>query len=289
MIREIESQHALQIELVSHDRIYFRLTGGFGNQLFGLSEAFSLYKMTKQHVLIDVGSIEHTKNHLPEWLEWSKSQNWFSIIKVPKNISGELKLLNLGERSKPLLQGKRLFTGWEFSLRKVELSGLFIRSIFPFDVQDRTSIPLALHYRAGDYAHADGIGILKHDYYSRALRQFDPSIRVKVFSDDQYAARILISNLGIGHRSEISSEKSAVRVLFGLAKAENLVASNSTLSWWANYFSGAVLSIAPKPFYLQDWKFDSKAKFQETKYLTRFASRKDKIYTRIKWIAHSYL
>jgi hypothetical protein len=112
---------------------------------------------------------------------------------------------------------------------------------------------------------------------------------VKVFSDDQYAARILISNLGIGHRSEISSEKSAVRVLFGLAKAENLVASNSTLSWWANYFSGAVLSIAPKPFYLQDWKFDSKAKFQETKYLTRFASRKDKIYTRIKWIAHSYL
>jgi hypothetical protein len=289
VIREIRSQQALERELVQNEQIYFRLTGGLGNQLFGLSEAFNLHKLMKQHVLIDVGSIEHSRNYVPEWLEWSKSQNWFSIIKIHEYISREFELVNLGERNEKLMRGHRLFTGWEFSLRRVELSGLFLRSEFPFIVKVRTTVPVALHYRAGDYAHTDGIGILKHDYYSRALRKLDSSVKVKVFSDDKVAAKFLVTNLGIGHRSEISNQKSAIEVLFGLATAEILIASNSTLSWWSNYFSDAGTKIAPKPFYLQDWNFDSKAKFDETKYLTRFANPKELIFTRVKWFIRSFL
>ena len=289
MIREVRSKEAFENELVLNEQIYFRLTGGLGNQLFGLSEAFNLHKIIKQHILIDVGSIDHSENHEPEWLEWSKSQDWFSTIRIQKNISQDFQLINLGSLSKPPILEHRLFTGWKFSLQKVEHSGLFLRSKFPFEVMCEKSFPLALHYRAGDYAHSDGIGILNPEYYVRALRQFDSSIRVMVFSNDIDAAKTLISNLGIGHRSKISDEKSAIRVLFGLATAENLIASNSTLSWWANFFSGATKTIAPKPFYLQEWKFDSKAKFESTKYLTRFASRKDLITTRFKWLIRSFL
>jgi len=289
VIEVVKSRQALDKELANNDKIYFRITGGLGNQLFGLSEAFNLFKRFKKHVLIDVGSIEHSRNHEPEWLEWSRSQNWFSVIKIQEDISRDFKLLNLGSQKQYSISEHSLFTGWKFSLSNVELSGLFFRSKFPFKQSMGTSIPLALHYRAGDYVHADGIGVLKHDYYSRALAKIDSSINVTVFSDDMDAAKPLINSLGIGNRSEISSQDSAIEVLFALATAENLITSNSTLSWWANYFSNAATRIAPKPFYLQDWRFDSAAKFKETEYLSRFATRREKIFTRCKWFIRSAL
>lgn len=289
MIREVKSKQELDSEIANNDKIYFRLTGGLGNQLFGLSEAFNLFKTLKQHVLIDVGSIQHSKNSVPEWLEWSRNQNWFSIIKIQENISRNFDLVNLGEEGQSLATEHRLFTGWKFSLRNVELSGLFHRSNFPFKSSVGTSIPIALHYRAGDYIHADGIGVLKHEYYSRALAKLESSNKVVVFSDDRAAAESLISSLGIVNRSEISKQESAIEVLFALATAESLIASNSTLSWWANYFSNSAKKIAPKPFYLQDWRFDSAARFQETEYLLRFSTRREWIFTRSKWFIRSFL
>ena len=289
MIREVRSKHELDSEIANNDRIYFRITGGLGNQLFGLSEAFNLFNALKQHVLIDVGSIEHSKNSVPEWFEWSRSQNWFSIIKIQENISRDFDLVNLGERDHYSPKEHRFFTGWKFSLRNVELSGLFQRSNFPFKSRIETSIPIALHYRAGDYVHAEGIGVLKHDYYSRALAKLESSNKVMVFSDDRDAAKSLVTSLGILNRSEISNQESAIEVLFALSTAESLIASNSTLSWWANYFSNSTKRIAPKPFYLQDWRFDSAAKFQETEYLSRFSTRGEWIFTRSKWFIRSFL
>lgn len=289
MIREVGSKQELDREIAQNERIYFRITGGFGNQLFGLSEAYNLFKVLKKHVLIDVGSIEHSKDSVPEWLEWSRRQHWFSIIRIQENISHHFDLVNIGEQELHSKTEHRYFTGWKFSLRNVENSGLFQRSEFPFKSSIVKSIPIALHYRAGDYAHAEGIGVLKHDYYSRALAKLDSSNKIMVFSDDRDAAISLITSLGIENRSEISHQESAIDVLFALATAESLITSNSTLSWWANYFSNSPIRIAPKPFYLQDWRFDSAAKFQETEYLSRFATRRELIFTRSKWFIRSFL
>lgn len=284
MAEEVLYMQDLELKLLKEDKIYFRLTGGLGNQLFGLSEAFNLHKILHRHVLVDVGSIQHVNNFVPEWLEWSKNQNWLTIIKIPNIKSSKYELINLGNQDIDVNGNSRFFTGWNFSLEKVEQSGLFLRSKFPFKVETKQPIPIALHFRAGDYADAAGIGILNHNYYARALRRLDLHSTVTVFTNDKFAAQCLINNLGIETRSKILEGESAIDVLYRLASAERFIGSNSTLSWWANYFSAAVTRFFPKPFYLQDWNFDSKAKFEDSIYLSRFANLKELIHTRIKWL-----
>jgi len=287
VLKEIKSRTDFEAELASENQIYFRLTGGLGNQLFGLSEAFNLHNKLQCKVLMDIGSLDHSKSEMPEWFDWSKNQDWFTLIRIPKNVSREFELTNLGDMDESFSPESRHFTGWRFSLRSVESSGLFSRAKFPFEVEEKPRILIALHYRAGDYALAEGIGILKPQYYSRALKKVDSSLKVTIFSDDNYAALSLINKLNIRNRFEISNQQSPVEVLHALSGAKNLITANSTLSWWALYFSNAVTKTAPKPFYLQIWNFDADAKMKNTIYLSRFVNFLDLTLTRMKWFLRS--
>ena len=289
MITVINTKEELDIELEVGKQIYFRLAGGLGNQLFGLSEAFNLHNRLKCGVLIDIGSIEHTVTGIPEWSDWARNQNWLNVIHIPESVSCEFVCIDLGIAKYEEILKSKFFTGWRFSTQIVEESGLFTRSEFPFKVQEKPQIPIALHYRAGDYAHAEGIGILKPQYYSRALQRMDSFQKVTVFTDDRVAAKEFISKIKTNHLFEISDEESALATLYRLSKAKILISANSTLSWWALYFSCSIESIAPKPFYLQIWNFDSLARFTDTIYISRFGNLIEFCLNRMQWFLRSIL
>lgn len=289
MIKEVNTRGELDSALAYEGQIYFKLAGGLGNQLFGLSEAFNLHNRLRSNVLVDIGSIEHSIKEKPDWLEWSNSQEWFEVIRTPVTLSRNLNLIDMGNLKNDQIPESKMFTGWRFSLKCVEESGLFTRNQFPFEVQDIHPIPVALHYRAGDYAKAEGIGILRPQYYSRALTRVDSSSRISIFTDDKVAALSLVDQIKRNFTFEICHQQSAIEVLFAMSKAKILISANSTLSWWALFFSNSELRIAPKPFYLQIWNFDSEAKFEDTKYLSRFTNPVDFVLTRAKWFFRSIL
>ena len=283
MILDILDLSELDELIQSKGLVYFRLTGGLGNQLFGLSEAYAIHKNVGMNVAMDIGALEHTSGDEPEWLEWSETQRWLTLVRIPKHVSSKFDLVNLGDVSANAAQlDSKFYTGWIFSLDRVNQAGLFHRGEFPFKVSREDCAESAVHYRVGDYANAKGIGVLDTSYYLEAIKSLDPRDRTLFFSDDNYSAQEMIKTLNHSFAT-VSSSTSALEVLSQIAHSKSIVAANSTLSWWAIYFSHASKVICPTPFYLQDWKFDSAARFQDAIYISRFKNPFQKMLTWTLW------
>lgn len=263
--------------------VYFRLTGGLGNQLFGLSEAYGVHKKFGTGVAIDVGALEHSLGNEPEWLEWSEKQEWITLVRIPKNVSSEFILVNLGDEYADVnwLDAK-YFTGWKFSLERVRDTGLFREGEYPFGIVKTDCAGVAVHYRVGDYANAQGIGVLDTSYYLKAIKLLGLKGQIEFFSDDNESAQEMIE-LNKLPFAKVSGSTRALDVLSQISKANYIVAGNSTLSWWGIYFSSATKVICPTPFYLQDWNFDSKARFQKALYLSRFRNPCQELLTWFLW------
>lgn len=263
--------------------IYFRLTGGLGNQLFGLNEAYGIHRKTGKRLAVDIGALEHTSADGPEWLVWSEEQHWMVLIRIPENVSSEFSLINLGVTEAPLNRiESNKFTGWNFSLQRVRNFGLFREGEFPFRNEDWGSDWIAIHHRVGDYANSHGIGVVGSTYFKRALRVLKSENKINIFSDDIESAAFLIDTLNLANAS-IDKSRNAMDVLARISRSKYIIATNSTLSWWAIYFSKANTVICPTPFYLQDWSFDREAVFPNAIYLSRFNNQIHKISMRLLW------
>lgn len=283
MIIDLPNLEQLDKFINEHDALYFRLTGGLGNQLFGLSEAFGIHRNTGRAVVIDVGAIEHILYVEPEWMEWSKKQDWLILVRIPKEISSEFALTNLGDGTTRInISDNRYYTGWKFSLKRVRSAGLFKEGEFPFKSESVRSTETVVHYRVGDYASAAGIGVLQASFYVRAINSISDFGEIEFFSDDNDSAQELINHLRITS-ARISSSVSAIEVLSQISSAKCIVAANSTLSWWGIYFSRAEKVICPKPFYLQDWEFDFEARFNNAIYISRFKNMSEAMVNWLVW------
>ena len=279
----MEDLDQLQEFVHEQEVVYFRLTGGLGNQLFGLSEAYGIHKDLGRGVAIDIGALDHALGGEPEWLEWSVSQTWITLIRIPKNVSSKFELINLGDsHANARLLNSRYYTGWRFSLDRVRRIGLFSEGEFPFKVDKVRRIETIVHYRVGDYVNAQGIGVLGVPYYVKAINLLDHEGQIEFFSDDNASAYQLIEALELSS-AIVNTSMSALDVLSQISQARCIVAANSTLSWWAIYFSHAEKVICPTPFYLQEWKFDYDARFSAAHYLSRFANSRQRLSTWILW------
>lgn len=281
MIVSIDSLEQLQQLINAENAVYFRLTGGLGNQLFGLSEAHQIHQSTNKRILIDLGAIEHTHNKRPDWMNWARTQKWMKLIQVPLEISSNLQLVNIGSTDGQIdFSTQSLFTGWRFSTARVRKSGLFKEGQFPFGGDLTEKHRTALHLRVGDYVTSKGIGVLDFEYFDKAMEIIGKEKSTTVFSDDNFAADLLVKKLNLKN-AEISNETGPLSILSQIARSTYIVASNSTLSWWGIYFSKAEEIVCPKPFYLQEWNFDKDAKFSNVVYLNRF---KNKFQWAVTWL-----
>ncbi len=110
------------------------------------------------------------------------------------------------------------------------------------------STSAVLHLRRGDYLKS-GHGILGSRYYAKALEQISAA-NVVLISDDAALGEEMVRELGDPRVKFLRTHQlTNVELLLFLASFKEIVAANSTLSWWAGALSGPESTMyAPSPW-----------------------------------------
>jgi hypothetical protein len=98
----------------------------------------------------------------------------------------------------------------------------------------------AMHVRMGDYLNFPQVySVVNQEYYSEALKKIeDIGSEVWLFSDNPMDAERMISGLHAKfYNVSREFELTPAETIALIASAKNIVASNSTFSWWAAYAS----------------------------------------------------
>lgn len=282
---EFSNANELENHLNEHSLVYYKLVGGLGNQLFGLSRAHLLSKQMDKKIALDISNLDHTQKNQPEWLPWLSNADWLEVITTETEVPKVFKLWNLIKPLEEAPKSCNKFTGWTLSLEEISRSNLFTPKKMPFTNESSATLDVAIHIRGGDYGRAKGIGLLNSKYYKRALDALSvhSSSNITVYTDDYEMAKEIIDFLKLSPEVNYSKEKSPLTILAELTSAKKLIGSNSTLSWWAAYFSESKFKSLPKPMYLQDWTADGHIILSEVKYLNRFENKISEISNFILW------
>jgi Glycosyl transferase family 11 len=271
--------------LRSENLAYFKLVGGLGNQLFGLSRAHLLHKELGKKIAVDVTYLDHTENIEPEWVSWNQLNGWCEIIASPKGLQPPDGIWNLVNPLRDAPLKNSCYTGWRLSLEEVHDSGLFTPNESPFSVQKANGTALGMHIRGGDYKNSRGIGLLGMKYYRKALESIPTRFTdlITIYTDDLEYAASITDLLGSRYKIEYSHTSSPLGVLEEMSSADIFVGSNSTLSWWAAFFSRSKFKYLPAPMYLQDWYADKCINLSEVQYLDRFQNIFQEKYNYVLW------
>lgn len=281
----LDSHESRSKFLQDRDMIYYRIVGGLGNQLFGLSRAYLLHKEIGKRIAIDVSNLDHTSDSGPDWKDWDGLEGWSELIKSPKNVTPPNQLQNLLDSPKEENSNTSFYTGWKFSLEEVFRSGLFLQGELPFSTPTVKNPKVGMHLRGGDYRQASGIGLLSKAYYRRALQAFQitEGQEITVFSDDPEYANTITEEFKSQFSFILSDNISSLHLLAEMSSSETFIGSNSTLSWWATFFSKNSLIALPKPMYLQGWFADREIHLDKVYYFDRFPNKLIKVYNYVKW------
>jgi len=108
--------------------------------------------------------------------------------------------------------------------------------------------PVVLHIRRGDYLDSrniHSIGALSDDYFMGILKTYGTERPVWVFSNDSNLANFsMFPNLEFISTGALTD----LEELMLMSKAEDIVISNSTFSWWSGYLSEGSVTAPAKWF-----------------------------------------
>ena len=250
-------------EEINASGFYLKISGGLGNQLFGLSETVRISRIHPGIPFIEFSKSEHfNENDHETLLEFMRCNVHFILVLNLTNFSifTDAELTNLATANKNRIQNSIAFQGWAPNFELIERSGLFIRGEFPFQTKSEALPPksVAIHVRLGDYETNEHLGVIAKRYYTSVTKKLwddNHLLDFFLFSDNPQAA---LTRLGTAKYSAliVESELSPLETLELMSTASDLVAANSTFSFWAYYFSNA-RTFVPFPFYISDWQWDN--------------------------------
>jgi len=224
-----------------NEYVSVQLTGGLGNQLFGLAAVISLAK--RRNLLPAVSLYEFSDNARPFELTSICSRMEIPFIEDHKLVYKEQSIFEYDDNVETI-KGETRLIGYFQNYRYFHNDRALINETF-LSISERKSLEvisptIAVHVRRGDYLipiHFKHHGVCDFAYYADSvsiLRSIWGNLPVKIFSDDANTAFELSSI--IPNSTPFNDDGlSPWEILLEMSKMKCLVASNSSFSWWAGY------------------------------------------------------
>ena len=253
-----------------------RLQGGLGNQLFGWAAGYSLSRKHNSDLRLDTSLLKSNQFALDKYslADHSLIQSgvWHPKIArlmainrrkdfFEKDFTFDSKFDSLGNniRLNGYFQSWKYFEKYSQDIKaqilnlkdpSKEYSQLFN------ELKDRPSI--SVHVRRGDYVNlTDFHGLTSRRYYCQAISLASKHLiqpRLFVFTDDIEMAKEVIDQDArfIGPNDLVSPNEN----IDLMARADALIGSNSSFSWWAAWLGDKEdkINIFPRPWFTNEQK-----------------------------------
>jgi hypothetical protein len=222
---------------------YIKLQGGLGNQLFQVAAAFAYSKKHKTELYLDAS----------EW-HGSQGKNGFEYQNtIFKNFKYDQRFC--GDVEFPIYYNEKRFNYdpipkynlEEYGASHLSISGYFQSLKYFQDYKDEfiemLELPnphyhpepddVGIHIRRGDYlVHSHIHHVCDYEYFTNALDLFPEAKNVNIFTDAKDTSRDGIFQLGDSARIIDGGDELIDFTL--LSRHANIIASNSSFSWWAS-------------------------------------------------------
>ena len=246
--------------LVKKKRVcVFFLRGGLGNQLFQILNLIEISKKENFKVIfsdVDVRKNPRDKNgaaafklQFPELFDETKSVfKTNPILDYVLRIMRSRKLRMISIRNinfdhETSVTDKLFFSGNGYLQNPINISKLHGKFL-PLNLGEYDRLvekaEIAMHVRATDSLHSIGM-LIEDSFYEKALNTLAPgqNTLIDVFSDDLDFAKELCARIGDHQFNFIEENYSlgAIELLACLSNYNSIIASKSTLCWWACNFA----------------------------------------------------
>jgi hypothetical protein len=229
-------------------KIYVKLMGGAGNQLFSFAAAKKAASRLDAEVICDLSFLNYYTQPetgiTPRKFALGAFEGIQTVDAVPDGTTIlEWEQVPQNRNSDVVMQG--YFQDLKFLPEPEE-----IRSWWPiYDEVGFTSI----HVRRGDYATAPNAlafhGLTPIEYYKAAIEILEPTAFYSLYSDDGKWCRDNIKPLLPSKRVIEFYDGSEIPTIWDMAASEAIIMANSTFSWWAAYLCGHNNVVYPSPWF----------------------------------------
>jgi hypothetical protein len=245
--------------LFERNFILFKLTGGLGNQLFALSEAFCIANKFNKNILLDVTEVDHRfeEDNGFVWEKHVPLQDAFSIAEISDHyFFKKIDFVNLNNNE--YSQDLPYLTGWQPSFERIVKSGLWSPNNLPSFLNSgaKSISDIALHIRLGDYLYVKPFAPLPWKYYKKALKIIRPGDKKIALISDEPQKLLSIYPKFKKYNCSYSKNENPLDSMTNMVCSTVLVMGNSTYSYWSYFFGNHAKIIVPSPFYNFNKNFD---------------------------------
>ena len=262
------------------EKVYIRLDGRLGNQLFQLALALNISQRFKGQIFLDdylstrlgferflfkelsvfnyfqycskIDSFINRVHHNSILRKFYKLKN---IFVEDENGSDQLDLVQPYKSYTGYFQSPRFFPEREIVLKAFSLRHEFIcESLLRLLNLAEQKECLAVSVRRGDFLKTKNshLGVCSNEYYFNAIdfiRHRKPIDCILVFSDDIPFCRKLLDSLDCQHVIYVEGFK-PTQSLYLMSRCKHFVIPNSTFSWWGAWLSESKnkMVIYPSPW-----------------------------------------